>query len=487
MSHERSAAHLRASLDHPVIDADGHWSPYAPALRERMRRIGGDLAAAGFAAAQLDEGLRTTVAERRHRRRAQGGFWTSPRRNTRDRATSLFPRLLHERLDELGIDFAVLYAAGPVAAIADTPTRRATCRAWNVLTAEMFAPFADRLSPVALIPTHDPDEAIAELEFARLQLGHRVAVLGGLVRRPVPALAATHPEAALLAPWRDTLALDSEHDYDPLWQACLRLGVSPTFHAGARGSGLHASPSNFVYNHIGHFAAAGEALCKAMFLGGVTRRFPGLRFSFLEGGVAWACSLYASLVSHWRIRNARALELTRPSSLDTAELLRLARGYADPDYVAAIAAGEGISLDDGVVGGIDNLDDFAACGIERAEDIARLFVDRFYFGCEADDPTNAWGFRTDTNPFGARLNAIFGSDIGHFDVPDMAQVLPEAHEPVEDGRVTAADFRDFTFANAVRFFTATNPAFFDGTSVAAAARAVRDAAVTRAAAAVPPA
>ena len=42
------------------------------------------------------------------------------------------------------------------------------------------------------------------------------------------------------------------------------------------GAGLRLSPSNFVYNHIGHFAAANHAACKAMFLGGVTRRFPGL-------------------------------------------------------------------------------------------------------------------------------------------------------------------------------------------------------------------
>jgi hypothetical protein len=49
-----------------------------------------------------------------------------------------------------------------------------------------------------------------------------------------------------------------------------------------------------------------------------------------------------------------------------------------------------------------------------------------------------------------RLNAIFGSDIGHFDVPDMTGVLPEAYEMVEDELVTPADFRDFTFTNVVR-------------------------------------
>ena len=57
----------------------------------------------------------------------------------------------------------------------------------------------------------------------------------------------------------------------------------------------------------------------------------------------------------------------------------------------------------------------------------------FYFGCEADDPSNVWAFSARANPLGARLNAIFSSDIGHFDVPDMTEVVPEAYEMVEDG------------------------------------------------------
>ncbi len=50
-----------------------------------------------------------------------------------------------------------------------------------------------------------------------------------------------------------------------------------------------------------------------------------------------------------------------------------------------------------------------------------------------------------TNPFGARLNAIYSSDIGHFDVIDMRDPLPEAFELVEDGFITGDDFQDFVF------------------------------------------
>jgi hypothetical protein len=69
----------------------------------------------------------------------------------------------------------------------------------------------------------------------------------------------------------------------------------------------------------------------------------------------------------------------------------------------------------------------------------------------------------------SRLNAIFSSDIGHFDVPDMREVVPEAYELVEHGLLTDEDFRDFVFGNAVRFWGEVNPDFFRGTTVEKAA------------------
>ena len=79
-------------------------------------------------------------------------------------------------------------------------------------------------------------------------------------------------------------------------------------------------------------------------------------------------------------------------------------------------------------------------------------------------------------PFGAQLNAIYSSDIGHFDVIDFRDPLPEAYELVEDGHITEANFRDFVFANSVRLWGKQNPAFFDGTVVAKEAAAVLKAA-----------
>ena len=63
---------------------------------------------------------------------------------------------------------------------------------------------------------------------------------------------------------------------------------------------------------------------------------------------------------------------------------------------------------------------------------------------------------------------MFASDIGHWDVPDFASVLPEAWELVEDGHLDPADFRAFTFENPVALWAGTNPAFFAGTIVESA-------------------
>jgi hypothetical protein len=111
----------------------------------------------------------------------------------------------------------------------------------------------------------------------------------------------------------------------------------------------------------------------------------------------------------------------------------------------------------------DNLDDWARCEIGEVEQIRDLFVPHFFFGCEADDPTVVWAFNARVNPFGARLNAMMSSDLGHWDVTDMREVVPEAYELVERGLLTDDDFRDFAFTNAARFYTEMDPDFFTGT------------------------
>jgi hypothetical protein len=62
---------------------------------------------------------------------------------------------------------------------------------------------------------------------------------------------------------------------------------------------------------------------------------------------------------------------------------------------------------------------------------------------------------------------MFSSDIGHWDVHDITEVVEEAYELVEHERINEADFRDFTFTNIARLHTANNRDFFKGTAVEA--------------------
>jgi hypothetical protein len=299
----------------------------------------------------------------------------------------------------------------------------------------------------------------------------------------LPASKGVDPQVARHAVFYDQFGLDSDYNYDPVWRKCLELGVAPTFHTGGRSFGLRNNPSNFTFNHIGHFAAAGHAVAKGLFLGGVTRRFPDLRFGFLEGGVGWGCQLFADLIEHWERRGAKGIAYMNPEKLDRQMLRQLVDKYGYEEIAAELQTRDGWPMkeEDSVTGNVPVLDDYAACEITRKQDWLDLYVTPYFFGCEADDRMNAVAF-SNFNPFGARINAIFSSDIGHFDVPNMRMVLPEAYELVEHGFITKDDFRDFTFGNAVRLWGGVNPRFFEGTKVAKDAAAELRATPARAAA-----
>jgi hypothetical protein len=174
--------------------------------------------------------------------------------------------------------------------------------------------------------------------------------------------------------------------------------------------------------------------------------------------------LFAEMVHRWEKRNAKAVASAASTWLATApEFRRLMLEHGDERVRRNLEEEpHGIAMQ---LGTKNAPDDFAAIGVESVEEIHDLFVPRFYFGCEADDPMTTWAFKTGVNPCGARLRAVLGSDMGHWDVPDIRGILPEAREMVEHGLITEDDFRAFTFENAREFF-GVNPAFFDGTRIA---------------------
>ncbi|NRA02789.1 MAG: amidohydrolase family protein [Myxococcales bacterium] len=471
-----SAEAVRAAIDHPIIDADGHCLEYLPVVREVLRELAGESIDRAFwkTFEQMRAAAHAGARDRRALAIMRPPWWAFPAENTLDRATAMLPRLFYERLDELGIDFAVVYPTFGLLTfnLADEEVRRAAARAFNLHFAEAYGEFSDRLAPVACIPMHTPDEAIAELDHAVGERGLKTVLMAGHVMRNVEA---SGPGPRPMQ-WMDTFGIDSPYDYDPVWQRCTELGVSPTFHSSGMGWGSRASATSYVYNHIGNFAAAGEANCRALFLDGVAQRFPSLRFAFLEGGVAWAATLYSDIIGHYRKRNRTAVEKYDPERIDRPKLVELIEAYGDEKVRKRLSELEDALWPFTDPGGPENTrDEFERSGIQSVDEIRRIFSENFFFGCEADDPANATAFDTKRNPGGLRLNAIFSSDIGHWDVPDNREVLAEAYELVERGLFSADDFRAFTFENAVALYAGARPDFFEGTPLAEAAARHRSA------------
>lgn len=488
MTGHRSGRKLREEIGHPILDADGHSIEFQPLLLEYLRELGSAEIVDRYAAHVASEQSKFADIDRRRAARTPAApWWTRPAMNTRDRATPMLPGLMAERLDEIGLDHSVVYPSIALGfpRYVDPDLRRALCRAVNTMRADQFRPFADRLTPVAVIPAHSPDEAREELDHAIGQLGMKAIVLPSHVAR---TNGSDSPSPGTT--WIDNLVIDSQHDYDPLWQACVDWKVVPTFHSSGMW-GTRSTPSNYVYNHVGHFASSAEIICKSLLMGGVTRRFPSLRFGFLEGGCGWAVNLLSDLVGHWEKRGGGSVKQYNPMHIDRDQLSELIERYGDAEFrkvgeqlgtVLDAEARNGpagtLSDDPSIRARSDQMDDFDAAGMTTVDDFIDRFVEPFYFGCEADDPMTALAFDPRFRLAGRDLKAMLSSDIGHWDVTDISEVLAEAYEGCEAGLMSADEFRAFALDNAVRMYTDVNPAFFDGTTLEDAARASVDFAST---------
>ncbi len=470
------AAEVRGLAGHPIIDADGHFVELGPMLDDEcltyLEEAGGHRLRDRYLTSTVRPYDTSTVLAERGRPeiraewRGMPSWWGWPTKNTRDRATSHLPKLLYERLDEIGVDFMMVYPSTTIALtdVQDDELAGALANAANRYLAAAFAPYKDRIAVGGIVPMNTPQVAIAAAEHAVNVLGLKTVLISSFARRMLGPKPLNGP-----APFRiDTYGIDSEYDYDPFWAKCVELGIAPLSHSQHQHIRVSRSVSNYIYDHIGSFSVAHEALAKSLFLGGVTRRFPTLKFGFLEGGIAWAASLYADLLGHWSKRNAKDIQQLDPDRLDVDGLMDYMAQYGD----AAVQN----RLDDirtffkRPAARPAQIDEFAREEIRSKEDLRDLFVPNFFFGCEADDPLVGWAFDEKVNPLGARLQAIIGSDISHWDVPDMMEPIREAYELVEHGRITPRDFREFTFLNPIKLHAGMNPSFFDRTVVEKAAR-----------------
>ena len=435
------ATAIRAELDHSVVDADGHIIEYVPALRDLIGDDAGGELADRFTALATSSALR---ARARRRDRAaptacpRTGWWGVPARNTLDRATAMLPGLLYDRLDELGIDVAVLYPT--VGLTVDGARRRraaprpspARC---NRYYAEAYAAYSDRLIPVGGHPDVHPDEAHRRARPRR----RRARAQGCPVRRaraapgPGPRGRPRRPMGRRPRP-RQRVRL---RPGVAALRRARRLADLPLHRHRLRQPGvahqLRGQPHRQLRRRQPRPCAGrcSSAACHDPLPRAALRVPRGRRGWALQParrpGRATGRSATSTRIAHYDPRNLdRALldelvdratptgsspSATRPPRRDPRLPLRPGRGPGHPRRVRRRAASA------------------------RSPTSSAVFTEQCFFGCEADDPMNALAFDAKINPEGARLRAMFASDIGHWDVPDFRGVLPEAWELVEDGLV----------------------------------------------------
>ena len=480
---ETKSAKVRSKLKHPIIDADGHWLEVQPVFMDYLAEVAGPKMAdryhdtlkkaVGYNWYTVDPKIRDRSRMRRQ------GWWGFPT-NTLDRAACMVPSVFRERMDDWGVDLALVYPTLGfmlLDVMKDSELRPVVMRAYNVMAADMFRPYANRMIPAAVIPMTTPTEALEHLEHART-LGIKLVMMNGNVRRPLDIDGDWQPDPAKRRYYIDAFAVDSPYDYDPVWQKCVDMKLAVTFHTGTQGWADRCSPSNYVLNHLGHFAQSHHVTARTLFMGGVTQRFPTLQFGFMEGGAGWATTLYSDIVGHWKKRNRPfMLKHTNPTLVNLKKLRQVMEKHTRGNKRF-----EG-KLDSIINGNLDtfvpdvsqadlaardlNSDDFSRMKIRNEADVRRLYAKNFFFGCEADDPRTTVAFN---DKLGLRLKTLLGSDIGHFDVVDATEVIEEAWEMVEHGHITKANFREFAFGNAVALHGGMNPDFYTGTVVEEAAK-----------------
>ena len=293
-----------------VVDADGHileplnlWLDYIdPAYRDRAPRLVTN--ANGKQQLQIDT-MMAGSAERglgaigaigaRDGHVIADGFEYS-----QGRAGGFDPHKRIPDMDMDGIDAAFLYPSIGlfVGGVVDPALAGAICRAYNRWLADYCKPYPDRLFGVAMLPMQDVDTAIAEMTFARKELGMH----GGFLR----------PN-----PYNNRLIHDPV--YEPFWSAAEDLDFSIGFHEGAAPGMPQVGVDRFNGRGAQHIISHTMEMMLAalsMIWGGVCERHPKLRVGFLESGGGWIAPWLDRMDRHFDDQGFNDSGLkTRPSEI----------------------------------------------------------------------------------------------------------------------------------------------------------------------------
>jgi len=294
-----------------VVDADGHvlepldlWDRYIdPKFRDRAPRLIKDkdgkerlvIEEQILGSAQAGLGGAGGVGAR------QGVVASNTMEYKEGRKGGFDPHARMPDMDADGIDAVFLYPTLGLfsGAIHDPELAAATCRAYNRWLADYCKPYPDRLFGIAMLPLQSVELAVAEMRFAKKELGFK----GGFIR----------PN-----PYSDKVMVNDPM-YEPFWAAAEDLDFAIGFHEGAGGGMPQVGIDRFEGRGARHIITHTMEMmlaCLAVIWGGVCERHPKLRIGFLESGGGWIAPWLDRMDRHFDDQGFNDSGLkTRPSEI----------------------------------------------------------------------------------------------------------------------------------------------------------------------------
>lgn len=194
-------------------------------------------------------------------------------------------RLRH--MDELGIDIQVMYNSLWLTPLTKRPDAEiALCWAWNRWLADVWKLGENRLRWTCVVPALTPNEAVAQIRFAK----EHGAV--GVCMRPFE---------------RDRMMTDPF--YYPIYEEAQRLDIPVTVHIANGSPELFKLLTNDAGGGFATFRVPTVISCYALIMSEIPRMFPKLRWGFIEVSSQWV-----PWVIHEAVR--RSLGSEHPISTD---------------------------------------------------------------------------------------------------------------------------------------------------------------------------
>ena len=315
-----------------IIDGDGHIFEDGDGIARHFpyRAAGGRLRSGVF---PLNSHIQYSLT-----RTPPGAFATTPD----GRFQNPGPEGWVEFMDQLGFDYAVLFptAGQRIGRIVDRDYAVGAARAYNDWLAETYLQRDRRFKGIAILPMHDAEAALEELQHAYTELG----------------------VSGVLFPATGVHLNLGAKPYWPVYAEAARLGCPVVVHGvGHWDLGMDTMNVSTGANAIGHPMSLAIALAE-MVLNNLFERFPGLRVAYLEGGPLWLLMALERL--------SRSYEAGTPIN-PRGELLRLPEGQTLGDYIRKLVRAGRLVV--GIEGGESDL----AYAIKVAGEQAFMFSSDF--------------------------------------------------------------------------------------------------------------